>query len=139
MTQPNFPIEEIPLNTSSGVPHTSNFNQTQPAQGMDMGHFPINSADLNCQNFQENMAPTSLNGNFGTLPNFGENMFDQMKTRENFAFDSVISMPMSSPTPLNSSSSFINSSSTEDERDSYCSNMLKFEIPESLLDFDDFM
>ncbi|PSS16013.1 Transcription factor like [Actinidia chinensis var. chinensis] len=139
MTQPNFSIEEVPLITSSSVPHTSNFNQTQLAQGMDMGHFPINSADLNCQNFQENMGPTSLNGNFGTLPNFGQNMFDQMKTRENFAFDSVISTPMSSPTPLNSSSTLINSSSTEDERESYCSNMLKFEIPASLLDFDDFM
>ncbi|XP_057488228.1 transcription factor MYB41-like [Actinidia eriantha] len=139
MTQPNFPMEEIPLNTSSGVPHTSNFSQTQLAQGMDMGHFPINSTDLNCQNFQENVAPSNLNGNFGTLPNFGQNMFDQMKTSENFAFDSVISTPMSSPTPLTSSSTFINNSSTEDERESYCSNMLKFEIPESFLDFDDFM
>ncbi|GFZ05597.1 myb domain protein 41 [Actinidia rufa] len=139
MTQPNFPMEEIPLNTSSGVPHTSNFNQTQLAQGVDMGHFPINSTDLNCQNFQENVAPSSLNGNFGILPNFGQNMFDQMKTSENFAFDSVISTPMSSPTPLTSSSTFINSSSTEDERESYCSNMLKFEIPESFLDFDAFM
>ena len=139
MTEPNFSIEEVPLITSSSVPHTSNFNQTQLAQGMDMGHFPINSTDLNCQNFQENVAPSSLNGNFGTLPNFGQNMFDQMKTSENFAFDSVISTPMSSPTPLTSSSTFINSSSTEDERESYCSNMLKFEIPESFLDFDAFM
>ncbi|XP_057962820.1 transcription factor MYB102 [Malania oleifera] len=49
--------------------------------------------------------------------------------------------PASSPiTPLNSNSTYINSSSytTEDERESYCSNMLKFEIPD-LLDVNDYM
>ncbi|PON88625.1 MYB transcription factor [Trema orientale] len=57
-----------------------------------------------------------------------------------FGFDSVISTP-SSPTPLNSSSTYnVNStSSTEDEREiSYCSSLLKFEIPESL-DINDFL
>lgn len=59
-----------------------------------------------------------------------------------FEFDSVISTPSaSSPTPLNSSSTYnVNSTcSTEDEKEiSYCSNLLKFEIPESL-DINDFL
>ncbi|KAI3736225.1 hypothetical protein L6452_15763 [Arctium lappa] len=60
-------------------------------------------------------------------------------TSQNFNFDSVLSTPMSSPTytPLNSSSTFVNSSGTEDERETYCS-MFKFEIPESF-EFDDFI
>lgn len=50
---------------------------------------------------------------------------------QNFNFGS------SSPTPLNSNSTYnnINSSSTitdQDERDSYCSNFINFEIPETL-------
>ncbi|KAJ4837745.1 hypothetical protein Tsubulata_015338, partial [Turnera subulata] len=55
----------------------------------------------------------------------------------NFSFAaSVLSTPSSSPTPLNSNSTYINSSSstTEDERESYCSNMLKFEVPDHILD-----
>ncbi|XP_022952800.1 transcription factor MYB41 [Cucurbita moschata] len=58
---------------------------------------------------------------------------------QNLGFDCVISTPKSSPTPLNSSSTCVNnSSSNEDERDSYCSNFLQFEIPEGL-DFADLM
>ncbi|KAK9156080.1 hypothetical protein Sjap_003560 [Stephania japonica] len=44
---------------------------------------------------------------------------------------SVMSTPSSSSTPMNSSSTYINASSatnTEDERDSYCSERLMFEI-----------
>ncbi|CDO99644.1 unnamed protein product [Coffea canephora] len=61
-----------------------------------------------------------------------------------FSFQSVLSTlstPSSSPTPLQSNSTYINSCSTtttEDERESYCSNILKYEIPE-LLDVDQFM
>ncbi|GAB4826840.1 hypothetical protein Ancab_033719 [Ancistrocladus abbreviatus] len=60
---------------------------------------------------------------------------------QNFSFctttgTSVLSTPSSSPTPLNSSSTYFNSGSTttttEDERESYCSNMVKFEIPDIL-------
>ncbi|XP_042519833.1 transcription factor MYB102-like [Macadamia integrifolia] len=57
---------------------------------------------------------------------------------QNLIFPSVLSTPSSpSPTALNSSSTYINSS-TEDERDSYCSNMLKFELPD-ILDVNEFM
>ncbi|WOK91902.1 hypothetical protein Cni_G00593 [Canna indica] len=44
---------------------------------------------------------------------------------------SVLSTPASSPTPLNSSSTYMNSS-TEDERESYCSNLFKYQIPDLL-------
>ncbi|XP_047938476.1 transcription factor MYB102-like [Salvia hispanica] len=61
----------------------------------------------------------------------------------NFGFQSVlsnISSPSSSPTPLNSgSTNMTGSGSTEDERESYCSNMLKFEIPADILDGADFI
>ncbi|KAJ6745045.1 MYB FAMILY TRANSCRIPTION FACTOR [Salix purpurea] len=55
----------------------------------------------------------------------------------NFSIDSVMSTPLMSQDPLNSSSTYVNSSSTEDERECY-SSLLKFEIPESL-DIDDFL
>lgn len=54
-----------------------------------------------------------------------------------YNLDSVLSTPDSSSTPLNSSSTHINSS-VEDERESYCSNMFKFQIP-GLLDVSDYM
>ncbi|GER53014.1 myb domain protein 74 [Striga asiatica] len=61
-----------------------------------------------------------------------------------FGFQSVLSSlstPSSSPTPLHESSSgYYNNSNnmTEDEKESYCCNMLKFEIPE-ILDVNDFI
>ncbi|KAJ1434806.1 SANT/Myb domain [Sesbania bispinosa] len=55
------------------------------------------------------------------------------------SFTSVLSTPSSSPTPLNSNSTYITGSNTEDERESYdSSNMLKFEIPD-ILDVNEFM
>ncbi|GAB4831088.1 hypothetical protein Ancab_005098 [Ancistrocladus abbreviatus] len=62
-------------------------------------------------------------------------------SNQNFSFPattttSVLSTPASSPTPLNSNSTYFNNGSTttttEDERESYCSNMIKFEIPDFL-------
>ncbi|KAJ6758164.1 hypothetical protein OIU74_027289 [Salix koriyanagi] len=54
-----------------------------------------------------------------------------------FSTDSVISTRLTSPGPLNSPSTYINSSSTEDDRECY-SSLLKFEIPESW-GIDDFL
>ncbi|KAL2244852.1 protein ODORANT1 [Sesamum indicum] len=75
-------------------------------------------------------------------PSSEASTFQQSNSSNNFSFQSVlsnISTPSSSPTPLHSNSTHnINSSSTEDERESYCSNMLKFEIPD-ILDVNDFM
>ncbi|KAI3992393.1 hypothetical protein MKX01_000657 [Papaver californicum] len=65
--------------------------------------------------------PLSYNSNFNSISS---------STDQSFNFASVLSTPSSSPTPLNSSSTYI-TSSTEDERESYCSNnVLKFEIPD---------
>ncbi|KAG4972049.1 hypothetical protein JHK85_038470 [Glycine max] len=54
---------------------------------------------------------------------------------QNIGYESVT--PLSTPTPLNSSSTYVNSS-TEEERDTYCSDIFKLEIPESL-DISDFL
>ncbi|KAG5545452.1 hypothetical protein RHGRI_017816 [Rhododendron griersonianum] len=143
---------QTPMLQSTNLPSSSVLNQAQIMQGMDMGQISINSTDLSCENFLKNVMPSSSNiGSFGSLPNYGYNLaadpsddstfqlLDNTTAGRNGTFDSVISPPMSSSTPMNSSSTFINSTSaTEDERESYCSNMFKFEIPESL-DFDDFM
>ncbi|KAF7141323.1 hypothetical protein RHSIM_Rhsim06G0153300 [Rhododendron simsii] len=142
---------QTPMLQTTNLPSSSVLNQTQ-MQGMDMGQISINSTDSSCENFLENVMPSSLNiGSFGSLPTCGYNLaadpsddsafqlLNNTTAGRNGTFDSVISIPMSSSTPINSPSTFINSSSaTEDERESYCSNMFKFEIPESL-DFDDFM
>ncbi|KAK6124013.1 hypothetical protein DH2020_042229 [Rehmannia glutinosa] len=65
------------------------------------------------------------------------------QSNNNFSFQSVLSnlsTPSSSPTPLHSSSTYNNINREEDEREiSYCSNMLKFEIPENILDVNDFI
>ncbi|XP_059276990.1 transcription factor MYB41-like [Lycium ferocissimum] len=58
------------------------------------------------------------------LQTYGQNLKENA-CEQNFNFDSMLSS-----TPL--------SSSVEDERDSYCSNFMKFEIPESLY-FDDLL
>lgn len=95
-------------------------------------------------NFSENLVPAT---------NIGYNNLEQPVA--NFASDdsniylpnipnynltaSVLSTPASSPTQLNSSSTYnLNSSSTEDERDSYCSDLLRFQVPD-LLDVSEFL
>lgn len=94
---------------------------------------------------QDNSTPTSLRENLvgqpkdtycssnPTVADIPENSYFQppFSSNQNFNFESVVSTPISSPTPLNSSSSTFINSSTEDERESYCSNLFKFEIPES--------
>ncbi|KAI3780766.1 hypothetical protein L2E82_10756 [Cichorium intybus] len=114
-----------------------------------------NLVNVNGQILDGNFMPPCISDNHVTLPN--QTQSDQYKaqtsdnsslepssienkynpTIQNFNFDSVLSTPMSSPTPLNSSSTLVNSTTTEDERETYCS-MFKFEIPESF-EFEDFM
>ncbi|XP_057729819.1 transcription factor MYB102-like isoform X1 [Arachis stenosperma] len=60
---------------------------------------------------------------------------------QNIGYESVMSTPLSTPTttPLTSSSTYVNSSNIEqEERDTYCSEVFKLEIPESL-DINDFL
>lgn len=66
------------------------------------------------------------------------NLYSNNSNNQNFSFASVFSTPSSSPTPLNSNSTTYFNSGTEDERESYCSNMLKFDIPD-ILDVTDFI
>ncbi|KDP38959.1 hypothetical protein JCGZ_00716 [Jatropha curcas] len=77
--------------------------------------------------------------NFLMLPNYNEMMSNEgimkasFENLPNLGFGSVISTtPSSSTTPLQSSSTNYVNGSTEDERDSYCSNILMFDIPNSL-------
>ncbi|CAF2148960.1 hypothetical protein HID58_001152 [Brassica napus] len=73
------------------------------------------------------------NSSFVLDPSYSDQIFS-------FA-NSVLNTPSSSPTTLNSSSTtYINSSScnTEDEMESYCSNLVKFDIPD-FLDVNDFL
>ncbi|KAF5472055.1 hypothetical protein F2P56_008802 [Juglans regia] len=63
-------------------------------------------------------------------PSSESSTFHSNNSNQNFSFT-----PSSSPTPLNSNSTYIINSSTEDEscrEISHCTNMLKFEIPDIL-------
>ncbi|KAA8519895.1 hypothetical protein F0562_014195 [Nyssa sinensis] len=119
--------------------------ETQPMPA-NVEQFSSNFTDFNSQScqlntLQNNGMPTE---DFATLPNYSyyasdqsfmdpppsENSTFQSNNSNNFSFASVLSTPASSPAPLNSNSTYINGSSTEDERESYCSSMLKFEIPD---------
>ncbi|KAF3443820.1 hypothetical protein FNV43_RR13510 [Rhamnella rubrinervis] len=105
--------------------------------------------------FQNNVIPSALaeNDHLGSHPSYlnsssnptvGDLPEDSYlqgllnNDNKNFGFDSGMSTPLSSSTPLNSSSTYVNGSSTEDERESYCSEFLKFQIPEGL-DINEFM
>ncbi|OMP07278.1 hypothetical protein COLO4_07477 [Corchorus olitorius] len=126
-------------------------NQTPLMQANGEGFSSSNMTNFNYPNPQE----TTLTNNnaFVSQPNYVHcvsnptgpllsetSNFQSLdgSSLQNLGFDSVRSTPISSPTPLNSSSTFINgSSSTDDERESF-SSLLKFEIPESL-DINDFI
>lgn len=143
---------EAPTCTTSTAACAPLLDQTQFTQD-NLEALLSNLTNFNGQNSQENLIPSTLTESYLTQPPSqaygGSNpsvpvpsessSFQSLNNNgnQNFNFDSVISTPLSSPTPLNSSSTYINGS-TEDERESYCSSLLKFEIPESL-DINDFM
>ncbi|CAI9787611.1 unnamed protein product [Fraxinus pennsylvanica] len=140
--QNNFD-QQIPIcDPSTDLPTaTSISNQNLFMQG-NMGQFSMNSENLSGQSFQDFVETFCC----GTSDQIQEDLSEKTSFKSlnsgsnsshNFNFDSVLSTPLSSPTPLNSNSTYINGN-TEDERESYCSNLLKFEIPEGL-DFDDFL
>ncbi|OVA07982.1 SANT/Myb domain [Macleaya cordata] len=148
-------IQELPAAcTTSTTPFS---NETQFVQA-NVEQFQSNPINFTCQNSQSNgweenaIMPSNLMENFVPVPNYGYYSSDQSSiidplsdnsnfqsnnSNQNISFTSVLSTPSSSPTPLNSNSTYINSS-TEDERDSYCSNVLKFEIPD-FFDVNEFM
>ncbi|XVF27745.1 hypothetical protein REPUB_Repub14bG0135100 [Reevesia pubescens] len=145
-------LQEIPSCTSLNTPCSIPFsNEAQ----LNVDQFPSNLTDLS--DWQENAMPSNLTEDYVPLPpNYNyygsdhhqtvmdpslsetSNFHSSNDSNQNFSFASVLSTPSSSPTTLNSNSTYINGSSTEDERESYCSNILKFEIPD-ILDVNEFM
>ncbi|XP_060188490.1 transcription factor MYB41-like [Lycium barbarum] len=102
-------IQEIPNFTTQNVPCSS---ASQPMQGHVEESYLMNGQMLPPQNYGYCNSDTSDNSTFQSLNNNSSN--------QNFSYDSVLSTP------------------TEDEKETFCSNLMKFEIPESL-NFDDFM
>ncbi|XP_010268879.1 PREDICTED: transcription factor MYB39 [Nelumbo nucifera] len=158
---PTNPIQEIPVCTTSTTPWAPFLDETQLLQ-TNVEKFPSNPTSFSCPTSQTNLwqhneMPCNFQESFVSLPNFSyvgsdhptadhtllnnsifqSNNNSSSSSSHDFGFTSVLSTPSSSTAPLNSSSTNINSS-TEDERDSYCSNVLKFEIPD-LLDVNEFM
>ncbi|CAN4083928.1 unnamed protein product [Withania somnifera] len=87
-------------------------------------------------NLTDDYFPLQNYGYYDPLPSDGSTFqSNDSNKNNNFSFQSAVlsnlSTPSSSPTPLNSNSTYFNNSSisttTEDERDSYCSNMLNFD------------
>ncbi|KAJ0668089.1 putative transcription factor MYB family [Helianthus annuus] len=130
------------------LPNCSSIDTTLPStqllnQESHNQYFSPNMVNMNNQIIDQSLMPPCIPDNHVVLPSESDQFrvpvseHNYNPTSQNFNFDSVISTPMSSPTPLNSSSTLVNSSSTDDDRETYCS-MFKFEIPEGF-EFDDFM
>ncbi|KAK4355869.1 hypothetical protein RND71_024840 [Anisodus tanguticus] len=102
-------IQEIPNFTTQNVPSSTS---SQPMQGQVEESYLLNGQMLPPQNYGYCNSDASDNSTFQSLNN--------NRSNQNFSLDSVLSTP------------------TEDEKESYCSNLMKFEIPASL-NFDDFM
>jgi len=145
-------VELIPACTTTTSTGTF-LNQTTPLMLANVeGFSPNTTSTFSCQNSQENFVP--LNEGLVSQPNFYCNSTTTTNPTvpeleeysgfqsanngyQNFSIDSVISTRLTSPDPLNSPSTYVNSSSTEDDRECH-SSLLKFEIPESF-DIDDFL
>ncbi|XP_044495944.1 transcription factor MYB102-like [Mangifera indica] len=114
-------VEQFPTNFANFSNQNSQFNHWESNNGMP-------------SNFSEDYKPlppayTNYNGSDQRVMDPSSETSNFYSNNRNFSFTSVLSTPSSSPTPMNSNSTYI---STEDERESYCSDMLKFEIPEIL-------
>ncbi|KAG5023270.1 hypothetical protein JHK85_019612 [Glycine max] len=123
------------------------FNHTQFVESnMNIIPYPSIFQD---SSFQQHSQPSDLHCNgidhtsyVPQLPNYDYPPISELSTynnsynnNQNFSYTSVLSTPSSSPTPLNSNSTYVNGcSSTEDETESYVSsnNLLRFEIPDML-------
>ncbi|XVE51237.1 hypothetical protein DITRI_Ditri02bG0023800 [Diplodiscus trichospermus] len=144
-------VQEIPACTSLDTPCSVPFFNEAQLMNPNVDQFPSNLTDLS--DWENNAMPSNLTEDYVPIPQnynyYGSEQtvmdpssdtskFHSNNSNQSFSFASVLSTPSSSPTPLNSNSTYINSSSTEDERESYCSNILKFEIPD-ILDVNEFM
>ncbi|KAL7608769.1 transcription factor MYB41 [Lactuca sativa] len=147
--KPNEPIANV-TSTPSNLPSNQLWHQEHHMQVNNGQYFSGNLVSLNSQSSQEKLMPPCITDNNSiALQNYSDQFtsqasesssFQPSNTENNsFNIDSIFPTPISSPTPLDSSSVFINgSSTTEDEIESYCNNIFKFEIPESL-ELEDFM
>lgn len=151
-TQENNTVYHQDVN-QSGVSQyqTDHFENTNTQELQSCMPPFINDMDYHFNGFGEpSLASTSTTSvqdcNIGSFNDFSGSTFvlDPSYSDQSFNFaNSVLTTPTSSPSPttLNSSSTtYINSSScsTEDEMESYCSNLMKFDIPD-FLDVDGFI
>ncbi|GMJ02490.1 hypothetical protein HRI_003918200 [Hibiscus trionum] len=139
------PIQDTSACTTSAVPSTSMINQTGPMQATGEV-FTSNMTNFSYPNpnSQDNLTYSTLTNPFVGQPNSAvpilsenSNLQSLQDGNQNCNFDSVRSTPISSPTPLHSSPTYVNSCSTNEEIESF-SSLFKFEIPEGL-DINDFM
>ncbi|KAL8506694.1 hypothetical protein ACS0TY_017553 [Phlomoides rotata] len=106
-----------------------------PNQGNNMGHVSLVSSTTSSsqnqmfQDYVPTLSDQNLPSNQSSSFFYGASAQIKGDLSENSSFDSVLSTP--------STSAFVNGS-IEDEKESFCSNLLRFEIPESL-DLDDFI
>ncbi|KAG8385634.1 hypothetical protein BUALT_Bualt03G0065500 [Buddleja alternifolia] len=147
MIQMQTPVQDFTI-------PTTNFDTTTPSAPLIVNHdhqahdhqlmpyddvqqFHSNNLDHGFDHLQDYVPETNYGSYYGSdqsgldpNPSPEASTF-QCNSSNNFSFQSVMSTP--------SNSNYISSSSNEDERDiSYCSNMMKFEIPD-ILDVNDFM
>ncbi|KAL0911262.1 hypothetical protein M5K25_019389 [Dendrobium thyrsiflorum] len=134
-SQPNYGHRTTPQQLPSSLPYN-------PTQFINASQWQYNEAsscnlsenlvtvnnDLSYQNMDQLPKPSLLYDAFNAKLNSDQSLYNNL--------DSVLSTPVSSVT-LNNSSANINNS-TEDEKDSYCSNFFDFQIPD-LLDMSEFI
>ncbi|KAL0363300.1 UNVERIFIED_CONTAM: Transcription factor [Sesamum calycinum] len=158
LTIPTSCLDTAPNSCTVSLSNHDPLMQYDDVQNLDAG-FGSQNCQVNEWQLSDGSMLSTLTDDYVPVANYGyygsdhqsvmdpapsseASTFHQSNSSKNFSFQSVlsnISTPSSSPTPLHSNSTYnINSSSTEDERESYCSNMLKFEIPD-ILDVNDFM
>ncbi|KAL6282201.1 hypothetical protein ACE6H2_013130 [Prunus campanulata] len=162
---PQIPFQQVQSNQLQQPIQEISFSNEAPQLILQQanGDYPSNLSDFRSQNSQpsdwqqSNVGPSNFTDEYVELPSLAyeygsdhhqtvldpspeTSNFHSHNSNQNFSFTtSVLSTPSSSPTPLNSNSTTYNfNSSTEDERESYCSNMLKFDI-QDMLDVNEFM
>ncbi|PQQ07370.1 transcription repressor MYB6 [Prunus yedoensis var. nudiflora] len=162
---PQIPFQQVQSNQLQQPIQEISFSNEAPQLILQQanGDYSSNLSDFRSQNSQpsdwqqSNVGPSSFIDEYVELPSLAyeygsdhhqtvldpspeTSNFHSHNSNQNFSFTtSVLSTPSSSPTPLNSNSTTYNfNSSTEDERESYCSNMLKFDI-QDMLDVNEFM
>lgn len=138
---------EIPGFTTMASPFVAFPSEAEVSQPKLVDEFPSNLADFSSSsNSQMSDLASNLTEDYVPFPSYEYNyrgsdqsLIDHSSTNSTFnSRNGHQSLSSSSPTPINSNSTYI-AGSTEDEREiSYCSNMLTFELPD-LLDVNEFM